>query len=267
MIRILSTIASAQPTIYIDPVNEREPTATALPWDYLGLVTDTGEANMALDRLLLSELQSGKRQRPVLRFYRWAKPTVSLGTNQTAGEVVVMSEVRRLGYDLVKRPTGGRALLHKGDICYAIAAHRDYHPCFHSLTSTYRTIGTVIAGTLQSLGIDLTDLPAAGTESRHGRNPCFAMLSPFEVTVGGKKICGSAQYRSGGFFLQHGSLLVRDGWDANDLTSIWPAGYALDGSRITCVDRERGEITDFTLIQQQFVESFARQLGATIIGI
>jgi len=253
--------------IYIDPVNESESTVTAPLWDYLGLETDTGEANMALDRLLLSELQTGKRRRPVLRFYRWAKPTVSLGANQTAGEVVVMSEVRRLGYDLVKRPTGGRALLHKGDICYAIAAHRIHHPCFQSLTSTYRAIGTVIAGTLRSLGVDLTNLPVAGTESRHGSNPCFAVLSPFEVTVGGKKICGSAQYRSGGFFLQHGSLLVRDDWDSNDLMSIWPVGYALDGSRITCVDRERREITDFSGIERQFVESFTCHLGTTIIGI
>jgi lipoate-protein ligase A len=122
---------------------------------------------------------------------------------------------------------------------------------------------------LQSLGIGLTDLPTAGSESesRHGSSPCFAMLSPFEVTVGGKKICGSAQFRSGGLFLQHGSLRVRDNWDASDLTSIWPSGYALDDDRVTCVDLETKEITEFARIEGRFVEFFAFRFGTRIIRI
>jgi lipoyl(octanoyl) transferase len=181
-------------------MSEVKPDTTLSDWDYLGLSEDSGPANMSCDRKLLDELQSGERRRPAVRLYLWKTPTISLGTNQTSADVVVQEQVGRLGYDIVKRPTGGRALLHKGDICYAISAHKSHHPSFHSLTSTYRAIGAVLSETLESLGIGLAELPALGSDSRRSLNPCFAMLSPFEVTVKGKKICGSAQFRSGGFF-------------------------------------------------------------------
>jgi lipoate-protein ligase A len=225
-------------------------------WDYLGLATDTGEANMAQDRVLLAELQAGRRKRPVVRLYTWKRPTISLGTNQICDEVVARTEAMRLGYDIVKRPTGGRALLHKGDICYLIAAHKDHHPFFHSLTSTYRAIGTSIADMMRSLGIDLANLPVTVTDSRKSFNPCFAMLSPFEVTVAGKKICGSAQYRSGGFFLQHGSIRIRDCWDYNDLTVLWPRGCELDNDRVTSIDYELGQFTDFSEIEAGLLKAF-----------
>jgi lipoate-protein ligase A len=133
-------------------VTEANPKIEPSAWQYLGLVTDTGLANMALDRSLLEQLQTGKRTQPIVRFYLWEKPTISLGTNQFVDEVVDTTAALRLGYDIVKRPTGGRALLHKGDICYCIIAHKDHHPQFHSLTSTYRAIGAVIAKLIQSLG-------------------------------------------------------------------------------------------------------------------
>jgi lipoate-protein ligase A len=229
-------------------------------------VTDTGEANMALDRSLLEQLQTGRRNRPIVRFYVWKRPTISLGTNQIGDEVIESGAVTRLGYDIVRRPTGGRALLHKGDICYMIAAHKSHHPFFHSLTSTYRAIGTAIADMLQSLGIDFTDLPTSGTESRRSPNgPCFAMLSPFEVTVAGRKICGSAQFRSGGFFLQHGSIRVRDNWNLDDLTIVWPTGYELETNRVTSVDCERGQITAFSEIEAGFLEALERHFRIGII--
>jgi lipoate-protein ligase A len=237
-------------------VSECLPKTEALPWDYLGLASDTGAANMALDRSLLAELQTGVRLRPVVRLYVWTRPTISLGVNQIADEVVAGAAATRLGYDIVTRPTGGRALLHKGDICYMIAARKDHHPLFHSLTSAYRAIGTAIADMLRSLGIDLTDLPTSGTESRRSLNPCFATLSPFEVTVAGKKICGSAQFRSGGFFLQHGSLRV---------TVVWPTGYELDGGKVTSVDSELGQVTAFSEIGNGFLAAFERHFCTSII--
>jgi lipoyl(octanoyl) transferase len=236
-----------------------------MSWRYFGLVEDSGQANMALDRSILEQLCAGTLTCPVIRFYLWGKPTISLGTNQTADEVVDIVAAARLGYDIVSRPTGGRALLHKGDICYAIAAHKDFHPHFHSLTSTYRAIGATIADMLQTLGVQLTDLPSEGTESRRSLNPCFAMLSPFEVTVAGKKICGSAQYRSGGFFLQHGSIRVRNVWGEDDLTSLWPSGYKLEGEKITCLDLELGRKTDFSEIEGGFLSAVKRNFSVQIL--
>jgi lipoate-protein ligase A len=249
---------------YIVSVSKGLPETQNLPWDYLGLVTDTGEANMALDRFLLEQLRGGTRLQPVVRFYVWERPTISLGTNQIDGEVIDQGAATQLGYDTVRRPTGGRALLHKGDICYMIAAHRNHHPLFRSLTSTYRAIGTAIADMLQSLGIDLTDLPTLEAESRRSLNPCFAMLSPFEVTVAGKKICGSAQFRSGGFFLQHGSIRVRDNWNSDDLTKLWPTGYELEASKVTSIDCERGKITAFSEIENGLLKAFERHFRIRI---
>lgn len=193
---------------------------------------------MSLDRQLLDELQSGKSALPTVRFYCWDRPTISLGTNQVAEEVVTLDQIKKLNYGLVTRPTGGRALLHKGDICYAIIANRKSHPAFSSLTSTYRAIAQSIAAMLATLGINTTELPQSGTPARSALNPCFAMLNPFEVTVRGRKICGSAQFRTGDFFLQHGSVRIFDNWNEQDLTSLWPEGHRLDSSQITSIEVE-----------------------------
>ncbi len=213
-------------------------------WSYLGFGTFAGEYNMSLDRQLLAELQSGQRSQPVVRFYCWDRPTVSLGVNQIAEEVVRLDQLSRLGYGLVQRPTGGRALLHKGDICYSIIASKNHHPLFHSLSSSYRAIGQAIGQTLTNLGIKLAEIPATGAGRKSPLGPCFAMLNPFEVTVRGKKICGNAQYRSGDFFLQQGSLRVLDNWTGSDLRDLWPDGQALDKHGITSVYAElhRGPI-------------------------
>jgi lipoyl(octanoyl) transferase len=258
-------VACDSPLKYINTVTEYLQETQRLPWDYLGLMADTGEANMALDRFLFEQLQAGGRNRPIVRLYSWERPTISLGKNQVVDEVIKRGTASRLGYDTARRPTGGRALLHKGDICYLIAAHKDHHSLFHSLTSTYRAIGTTLADMLRSLGIDLTDLPTSGTEPRKSLNPCFAMLSPFEVTVAGRKICGSAQFRSGGFFLQHGSIRVRDNWNSDDLTKIWPMGYELDAGKVTSVDYERSQITAFSEIEAGFLKALERHFCISII--
>ncbi|MBK7093364.1 MAG: lipoate--protein ligase family protein [bacterium] len=230
-------------------------------WRYLPFGTFTGEHNMSLDRQLLDDLQSGKSETPTLRFYCWDRPTISLGTNQTAEEVVIPDQIQRLNYGLVTRPTGGRALLHKGDICYAIIANRKSHPAFFSLTSTYRAIAQSIAAMLASLGINTTELPQTGTPARSNLNPCFAMLNPFEVTVRGRKICGSAQFRTGDFFLQHGSVRIFDNWNESDLCSLWPEGHRLDSSQITSIELEtqsRPVINDVvSAFEQAIRDSFA----------
>ncbi len=233
-------------------------------WDLLPFGTFTGEYNMGLDRELLGQFQTGERTRPVVRFYCWDRPTVSLGTNQIATEVVRLEKIQRLGYGLVHRPTGGRALLHKGDLCYAVIASRHSHPLFRTLTTTYRTIGQVIAATLTELGINLAELPVEAAGAHGKANPCFAMLNPFEVTVRGCKICGNAQFRSGDFFLQHGSLRVQDNWTNSDLVDLWPEGNSLDGGSITAVEREVGRQAAGVDVARLFGRAFERQLEISL---
>ncbi|MGB5107250.1 MAG: biotin/lipoate A/B protein ligase family protein [Candidatus Zixiibacteriota bacterium] len=219
---------------------------------------------MSLDLQLFEQLQYAQRLTPVLRFYCWNRPTVSLGTNQVADQVVISSEINRLGYGLVTRPTGGRALLHKGDLCYAIIARRDSHPDFRSLTTTYRAIGEAISSALKSIGIQITELPQSATPSRSALNPCFAMLNPFEVTVRGRKICGSAQFRSGEFFLQHGSIRVEDNWNDQDLSALWPAGFRLKRDSITSIEREMSNKPPIKQVVAKFENAFCSRFDLAL---
>lgn len=230
-------------------------------WDLIPFGTFTGEYNMGLDRDLLRQFQAGERTRPIVRFYCWDRPTVSLGTNQIANEVVRLEMVQKLGYGLVHRPTGGRALLHKGDLCYAVIASRHSHPLFRTLTTTYRAIGQVIAATLTELGINLTELPVEAAGAHGKANPCFAMLNPFEVTVRGRKICGNAQFRSGDFFLQHGSLRIQDNWTNSDLNDLWPEGFHLEGNSVTSVQAEIGHCVESLSVSEVFETKFARRFA------
>ncbi len=233
-------------------------------WRCLPFGTFTGEYNMSLDRQLLDDLQSGKSTIPTVRFYCWDRPTVSLGTNQAASEVVIVEQIQQLGYGLVTRPTGGRALLHKGDICYALIANRNSHPEFRSLTSTYRAIAQSIAAMLATLGVSTTELPQTGTPARSALNPCFAMLNPFEVTVRHRKICGSAQFRSGDNFLQHGSVRMYDNWEEDDLTTLWPDGHRLVANQVTSIEAETGRSPVPAEVASAFKCAFKDRFGVSL---
>ncbi len=231
---------------------------SALAWDYLGLTSACGADQMGLDRRLLGELRGGSRQRPILRFYRWTPPAVSYGYNQGASDSVRVEEARRLGYDVVQRPTGGRALLHKGDLCYAVISHKRWHPEFRTLSTTYRAISKAHRLALSMLGVTTSESVESGAKATNRLSPCFAMLNPFEVTVRGRKICGSAQFRAGEFFLQHGSLRIEDNWSGADLAEIWPAGLSLSAESVTSLELELGRIPACDEVAEVWREAFAR---------
>jgi lipoate-protein ligase A len=233
-------------------------------WDYEGSGIFSGAVNMQRDCELLQAVQDGSIRRPVLRFYRWLNPTVSLGLNQKANEVVDANALTESGYDLVKRPTGGRALLHKGDLCYAISARRTWHPEFRSLHSTYRAISAAIMHCLSELGIAVPESAQPVHKERGMVNPCFAMVSPFEVLIRGRKISGSAQFRSSESFLQHGSIRVRNDWNEGDLTSLWPTGISLRADAITSIDKELGHELEFNQLEEELLRSFSVCFGVKV---
>lgn len=213
---------------------------------------------MSFDAKLLQLAESGAATRPMLRFYLWKRPTVSLGLNQVETEVVNRDKLIALGYGLVRRPTGGRALLHKGDLCYALVARREWHSEFRTLTSTYRAISVAIREALADLGVASESLAADSTERGRALNPCFAMHSPFEVAVGGRKICGSAQRRLRNGFLQHGSLRVSDSWTERDLQGIWPKSVRIPGELTTSLERELKAGIDPKQVAEKLASAFAR---------
>ena len=163
----------------------------------------SGAANMAIDAGLLAE--AARTGRAVLRLYRFDPPCLSLGRNEPTARYDRAAIARR-GVDVVRRPTGGRAVWHEHEVTYAVAAPV---AAFGSLRNAYHTIHERIAAALRSLGADATLAPHQPPSARVDQPAsCFATAVGGEVLVAGRKLVGSAQVRKRGAFLQHGSILL-----------------------------------------------------------
>ncbi len=173
------------------------------------LVTDTGKKtgreNMDFDLQLLNALRH-RRLPPVLRFYQWQPPAVSLGAGQVVTEEVNMAYCRQQNIPVVHRPSGGGAIFHEDELTYSFAAHRDDFPAFHDLLTSYYTIVAGLQRGLERLGVSAQ--VRGGTKSSRPERfqPCFSLASRHDLVFQGKKLLGSAQKRRQEAFLQHGSL-------------------------------------------------------------
>jgi lipoate-protein ligase A len=177
-------------------------------WRYLSFRYYDAFETMAIDEAIVRESQREKFS-PTLRFYSWEKPSVSLGYFQNVEDEVNITFCQDREIPIVRRPTGGKAVLHEDDLTYSLVAREDNSLFPTGLLGTYQIISRCIATGLAKLGIQADMLK----EGRQTGAPelgalCFSMPSQYELLVNGKKICGSAQMRTKGVFLQHGSLLM-----------------------------------------------------------
>ncbi len=163
-----------------------------------------GWLNMSIDSMLLdSAQQHGAR---FLRLYRWNPWCLSFGRHEPATRRYDRARIEAQRLDLVRRPTGGRAVWHARELTYAVAAPL---ADFGGLRQAYQAIHQMLAEALRLLGVP-AELAATGRAPAPGAGPCFAAPVGGEVLVGGRKVIGSAQLRQGEAFLQHGSLLLED---------------------------------------------------------
>ncbi len=164
----------------------------------------TGAANMALDEALASFVAQG-RVPPTLRIYGWSRRTISIGRFQAASDID-RAAAQAQAVEMVRRPTGGRALLHAEEVTYAVALPRDHPVARGGVLETYRRISQGLVAALAQLGLEADPLvpgrPGPGAHSA----ACFEIPSAYEITVGGKKLIGSAQCTRAGYVLQHGSV-------------------------------------------------------------
>jgi lipoate-protein ligase A len=159
---------------------------------------------MALDQTLLDRAeQTGEG---FLRLYRWAPFCLSFGRHEPALRRYDRERIEALGLDVVRRPTGGRAVWHARELTYAVAAPSGW---FGSLAESYCAIHRLLADGLRRLGIEATLAPGGHTAGV-GSGACFASPAGGELLVRGRKLVGSAQLRQGTAFLQHGSILLED---------------------------------------------------------
>jgi lipoate-protein ligase A len=165
---------------------------------------------MALDEALLESVAAG-RSGPVLRLYRWLPAAVTLGYFQHSAEAVNFAACRELGIEVVRRCTGGRAVLHAHEATYAVIspARSDLFP--GSVLENYRVIAAALREAIAALGLDASLAPgrARGRSGDGVRaSACFTAPSSYELVYRGCKLTGSAQKRRGEAFLQHGSIPV-----------------------------------------------------------
>lgn len=168
--------------------------------------------NMAVDEAILIAHSEGKVQ-PTVRFYRWNPPTLSIGYFQKAAEEVDLQRVGQERIGFVRRPTGGRAVLHDRELTYSMIVSENYPGMPKSVTEAYRVLSEGLVLGFRHLGLQ-ADLARLATEEEKqkyasaGSAACFDSPSWYELVVEGKKAAGSAQTRSRGVILQHGSILL-----------------------------------------------------------
>lgn len=161
-----------------------------------------GPRNMALDEALLRAVAAADAP-PTLRLYAWQPPALSLGFGQPLRDVDEQRLAER-GWGLVRRLTGGRAILHTGELTYSITLPGGHPLAQGNVIESYRRISAALAAAVIALGV--SPYSERASERRAGSAVCFETPSHYELTVNGRKLAGSAQARRFGGLLQHGSL-------------------------------------------------------------
>jgi len=176
-------------------------------WRLIKSGFQTGAMNMALDEALLHAVAKGTSL-PVLRFYRWRPATVTLGYAQSVATDIDLMVCRQAGLDVVRRSTGGRAVLHDNEVTYSVIAPSISGVFGNSVLDSYRVISKVLQKALQQLGLTAKLVPGRPRDGQlnAAKAVCFSAPSQYELVIDDRKVAGSAQKRHGQAFLQHGSI-------------------------------------------------------------
>jgi len=214
---------------------------------------------MAIDEATLAAVAEGRSQ-PTLRFFAWEPPCLSIGYNQAMNEVDII-RCQQAGVDVVRRPTGGRAILHTDELTYSIVAPQDEPRVAGGVVESYRRLSAGLVRGLRLLGVDVVQAEAGHGQGADVSAACFDVPSAYEITAGGKKLLGSAQVRRKGAVLQHGSLPLQ-----GDITRICCYLVVLSEERRQELRRElRARATSLELILG-WVVPFAQVVEALVRG-
>src|SRR3954453_9442553 len=181
-------------------------------WRFIDSGNSSPSFNMALDEALLDWHSEGKIP-PVVRFYGWDPATLSVGYFQKVEKEIDMEAVNAHQLGFVRRPTGGRGVLHEHELTYSVIVSEEHPEMPNSVTEAYRVISEGILKGFHHLGLEAYFAVPKTTEERDAlKNPrsavCFDAPSWYELVVEGRKVEGSAQTRQKGVILQHGSILL-----------------------------------------------------------
>lgn len=240
-------------------------------WRLLITPPAPGVWNMAVDEAILEAIGDGKA-RPTLRLYAWVPPCLSLGYSQPV-EDVDLTALQERNWDIVRRPTGGRAILHTDELTYSVIGPSNEPRLAGSLLKSYQVLSSALLDALHILGAQANASPeSASLPGASNQGPvCFEVPSNYEITVDGKKLVGSAQARRKEGVLQHGSLPLEG--DLGRITQVLK--FADEQARqeaagriwqhATTLEKALGQRVEWQSAAQAFVVAFERTLNLEIL--
>ena len=239
----------------------------------------TGFMNMAIDEAMMIAHEKGLVP-PTIRFYQWSPPAVSLGYFQDMKKVINVDICRKSGIDIVRRPTGGKAVLHDQELTYSFIINENHPSISQSILDTYKKISRALINGLDTLGIkaDLVPLKEKSKRIASANSPqdtlsfkanCFSTPSQYEVQVDGKKIIGSAQVRKRGVVLQHGSLLLkldRNKWfSVFNFPSMAVRQKIKEKFKATCIEEITKKKMPFSKLSNILPKGFEKEFNIKLV--
>lgn len=229
-----------------------------------------GAWNMAVDEAILNAATQGNVP-PTLRLYAWNPACLSLGYAQPISDVDE-KRLEEFGWDMVRRPTGGRAILHTDELTYSVCGPEHEPVLSGDILSSYQRLSAAILAALEHIGVGVQALPQEKNPVSKTPEPvCFEIPSNYEITANGKKLVGSAQARRQGGVLQHGTLplygdlarIVQVLRFPNPVSRAQAAERLLD--RATTIQTALGRLVDWQLAADSFIRAFSETLKLELL--
>jgi len=238
-------------------------------WRVLEHPPAKGAWNMAVDEAILESIYSGDSP-PTLRLYAWQPTCLSLGHAQPYSEVNIEALAAK-GWELVRRPTGGRAILHVDELTYAVIASEREPRVKGGVLESYLRLSQALIESLRLLGLSPQAEKKESVSKKGKPNPvCFEVPSNYEITVNGKKLIGSAQARRKEGILQHGALPLY-GDLARIITALqFPNETAKTSAKdrllahATTVENELGQVITWQQASHAVQQAFSKVLNLNL---
>ena len=215
-----------------------------------------GSMNMAIDDYLFQSLR--EYPKTYLRFYRWEKPTVSLGCSQRILKVADLNYCQKNGIDIVRRMTGGKLVLHYKEVTYSLCSS-DTATFPPTVAESYKLVSEGLIRGLEKMGLKACLADSPPDFYAKGNLPCFSYPARNEIEVMGKKIIGSAQKRVGSKFIQHGSIPL--GKDGGLLKSVSFMEGKESNIRLISLSQALGRKVDFNWVVEHLKAGFSQYFG------
>jgi len=211
--------------------------------------------NMAVDEALFNKCER-EENKTFIRFYGWNPPSVSIGRSQKAKSVINHNKTKDKGIDFVRRPTGGKTVLHYDELTYSVNSSDSFFVDSSSVRYIYNLIAKALLRGLKNLKLDAKIVSKDPKGLPRTNLPCFSYPTRDEIVIKNKKIIGSAQKRTKNAFLQHGSVPVKD------IREIYADLTNLDKNillkTMTTIEVESGE-KSFKKITESFIKGFEEE--------